>query len=148
MLMTFDLQLQRFDPIKPWQCYLSAVAFDIRSTYHTTLKATPAELVCGRDKIFTRSHLPNWDLIRRQKQALIIKNNVRENSKRIKHKYCVGDKVLYHRRTKKKQKHERPYDCLFQILQVYGNETVMLQRNDRVKQQCSIRLIHPYKTYT
>ena len=146
MLRTFDLQLQRFDPIEPWQGYLSAVAFGIRSTYHTTLKATPAELVYGRDMIFNRSHLPNWDLIRRQKQALIIKNNMRENSNRIKHKYRVGDLVLYHRRTKKKQKHERPYDGPFEILQVYDNGTVMLQRNDRVKQRCNIPLIHPYKT--
>ena len=52
MLRTFDLQLQEFDPIEPWQGYLSTVAYSIRSTYHTTMKATPAELVYGRDMIF------------------------------------------------------------------------------------------------
>ena len=144
MLRTFDLQLQQFDPIEPWEGYLSAIAFSIRSTYHTTLKATPAELVYGRDMIFHRSQVPNWDLIRRQKQTLIDKNNKRENSKRTPHEYRVGDKVLYQRRSRTKQKHDRPYDGPFIILKVHNNGNVTLQRNDKVKQRCNIRLIHPY----
>ena len=67
MLRTFDLQLQQFDPTEPWQGYLAAIAFAIRSTYHTTLQATPAELVYGRDMIFEREHSANWDKIRRRK---------------------------------------------------------------------------------
>lgn len=145
MLRTFDLQMQEFDPIEPWRGYLSAAAFSIRSTYHTTLKSTPAELVFGRDMIFQRSQTTNWDLIRRSKQSIINKNNKNENKKRIAHKYRVGDKVLYHRRTKNKQKHERPYDGPFTILKTYTNGTVDLQRHDRVKQRCNIRLIHPYQ---
>ena len=102
MLRTFDLQLASFNPIELWQGYLSAVAFSIGSTYHTSLKAKPAELVYGRDMILDRSYFPNWNKSRRQRQNPINNNNnVRENSKRIKHNYRVGDKVLYHRRSRK-----------------------------------------------
>ena len=73
MLRTFDLQIQPFNPIEPWQGYLNAVAYAIRSTYHTTLHATPAELVYGRDIIFDRANKPNWEEIRRLKQTMINK---------------------------------------------------------------------------
>ena len=83
MLRTFDLQIQAFDPIEPWQGYLSAVAYAIRSTYHTTLHAKPAELVYGRDMIFDRAYKPNWEEIRRLKQTMINKNNIKENKKEL-----------------------------------------------------------------
>ena len=53
--------------------------------------------------------------------------------------------VLYHRRVKNKQKHERQYDGPFEIIKVYANGTVNLLRTDRLKQRCNIRLIHPYR---
>ena len=40
-LRTFNLDETELDPVKPWTEHLSAVAFAIRSTYHTTLEATP-----------------------------------------------------------------------------------------------------------
>ena len=146
ILRTFDLQIQEFDPKEPWKGYLANIAFAIQSTYHTTLKATPAELVFGRDMIFQKSYTPNWDEIRRHKQAIINKNNKKENSKCIKHDYRVGDKVLYKRRTINKQKHARPYDGPFDILKKYSNGTITLKRKDRVKQRTNIRLVHPYFT--
>ena len=53
MLRTFDLQLQTFDPNKPWQGFLASIADAVCSKFHTTLCATPAELVFGRNMLFS-----------------------------------------------------------------------------------------------
>ena len=146
MLRTFDLQVRDMDPLDPWSGYLAAVAFAIRSTYHTTTKATPAELVFGRDMIIERSFEANWDDIRQQKQKLINDNNTRENKKRKYHDYRVGDQVLYRRR--KTAKHNRPYDGPFTITHVHSNGNVTIARDSRVKQRVNIRLIHPFSPRT
>ena len=134
MLRTFDLQVQAFDPTEPWQGYLSNVPSAIRSSYHTTIGATAADLVYCREIIFNRDHVPNWEQMRKNKQGLIIKNNLKENAKRIEHDYRVGDDVLYRSRGDKKQKHERPYDGPFKILKIFSNGTVRLQCGDKIKQ--------------
>ncbi len=47
MLRTFELEERELDPDNPWSEFLTAVGYAIRSTYHTTLEATPAQLVFG-----------------------------------------------------------------------------------------------------
>ena len=74
MLRTFDLQVWIFDPVEPWDGFLSLVAFGIRDTYHTTLQATPAELVFGRDMLFERTFIPDWEKIRERQQSQINAN--------------------------------------------------------------------------
>ena len=44
LMRTFELETNYLDEDNPWAGLLSAVAFAIRSTYHTTLKATPGQL--------------------------------------------------------------------------------------------------------
>ena len=68
--------------------------FGLRATYHTTTQATPSQLVFGRDAILNTVFQANWKYIRDRKQAIISKNNKRENKKRIPHTYQVGDKIL------------------------------------------------------
>ena len=63
MLWTFDQQVWKFEPIKPWAGFLYLVAFGIWSTYHATLKATPKELVFKHDMIFERAFTPDWGKI-------------------------------------------------------------------------------------
>ena len=46
--------------------------------YHTTLRATPTQLVFGRDAILNIRHKADWNYIKNQKQKLINKNNERE----------------------------------------------------------------------
>ena len=47
MLRTFKLETIFLDTNDPWAGILAATAFAIRNTYHTTLKATPGQLVFG-----------------------------------------------------------------------------------------------------
>ena len=51
MLRTKNLEQYTFDNVDPWGELLASVAWDIRSTHHTTLQASPAQLVFGRDML-------------------------------------------------------------------------------------------------
>ena len=46
-LHTFELSEHELDEHDPWASFLSATAYAIRSTYHTTLEASPCQLVFG-----------------------------------------------------------------------------------------------------
>ena len=66
-----------------------------QSTFHTTLQATPAQLVFGRDMLLDLPFKADWVAIRQRKQELIDKGVIRENKKCVQHQYRSGDKVLY-----------------------------------------------------
>ena len=102
IIRTFELENNYLDEDDPWKGILSATAFAIRSTLHTTSRMTPGQLVFGRDMIFNIQHKANWDYIKQRKQALINKNNERENANCTKHTYRVGDKVLLQLKTSMK----------------------------------------------
>ena len=61
--------------------------------YHTKLGATPGQLVYGRDMLFDLSFKANQKNIKDRKRARIEDSNQRENAKRIRHIYKVGDLV-------------------------------------------------------
>jgi hypothetical protein len=44
-------------PDDPWGGILVAIAFALRSTYHTTLQAVPGQLIFGRDMVVNVQHL-------------------------------------------------------------------------------------------
>ena len=48
-LQTFDLQNLELRPEDPFKEFITALAYAIQSTFHTTLGASPAQLVFGRD---------------------------------------------------------------------------------------------------
>ena len=97
IIRTFELENNYLDETDPWKGILSATAFAIRTTYHTTLKKSPGQLVFGRDMILNVKHIANWEVIRAQKQRLINQNNQRENSKYIPYTYTVGQQVILKR---------------------------------------------------
>jgi hypothetical protein len=43
MLRAFELEDREIDPDDPWNEFLQACAFAIRSTFHTTLQASPGQ---------------------------------------------------------------------------------------------------------
>ena len=51
MLRTKNLQDHDFNDVDPWGQLLASVAWAIHSTHHTTLRASPAQLVFGRDML-------------------------------------------------------------------------------------------------
>ena len=143
MIRSFQVGKMEVDEDDPWSGILAAVMFATRATYHTTIQATPAQLVFGRDAILNTKFEANWNYIRQRKQELINQNNQRENNKRIPHHYKVGDKVLYRIDTLSKYS-ENPYEGPYKIVKVNTNGTVRLKM-DAVTDTVNIRLIKPYR---
>ena len=52
----------------PWSGILAAIMFAIRATYHTTLQASPMQLVFVQDAILNIKHVADWEHIRQRKQ--------------------------------------------------------------------------------
>ena len=94
MVRTFEVQEIELDEEEPWKGILAAVIYATRATFHTTLKATPMQLVFGRDAILNTRFEANWKLIKENKQKEIKRNNINENKKRIPYEYKKGHKVL------------------------------------------------------
>jgi hypothetical protein len=145
MIRTFELESNYLDEEDPWKGILSATAFAVRSTFHTTLHSSPGQLVFGRDMIFNIQHTANWEYIKQRKQQLIEKNNKRENAGRIQHEYKIGDKVLLRRGTE--NKYEAPYAGPFEILKVNENGTVRLMVKS-VEDSYNVRRLEPYHSET
>ena len=61
MLRTKNLQKYDFDEMDPWSELLGSVAWDICSTHHTTLQATPGQLVFGRDMLLNLKFVADWE---------------------------------------------------------------------------------------
>ena len=52
----------------PFEPFTTAVAYAIRSTYHTTLKAAPGQLVFGRDVTSPAQFKADWATMTQHKQ--------------------------------------------------------------------------------
>ena len=115
--------------------------FAVRATYHTTIQASPMQLVFVRDAILNIKYLADWEHIRQRKKMRINHNNKRENMRQNNHQYKVGDKNIVKR--KKNSKHELKFMGPFHITQINDNGTVRFQKgviNDAV----NIRRIKPF----
>ena len=149
MVLSFGVKKkQDLDQYGDWDGILSSVAKGVRSTVHTTLRATPTQLVFGRDAILNISFEADWQYIKERKQKLIVQNNKRENAKRVPHQYNVGDKVLVIENPNRKfgeDYHKGP----FEISDVYDNGTVKLKQDTPaggvVYQTWNIRNVTPYR---
>jgi hypothetical protein len=94
MLRAFELEDRELDPDDPWNQFLQACDFALMSTFHTTLQASPGQLVFGRDMNHDIQFEANWKRIKSNKEKIMSTSNKRENINRIKHKYNVGDHIV------------------------------------------------------
>ena len=141
-LRTYELEKQELDERDPFGPFLAAAAFAVRSTFHTTLQATPAQLVFHRDMLLPIQHIADWALINERKQQEINKNNERENRKRISHTYAEGDKVLLEI-PKRQRKHQKQRDGPYTIEKVNTNGTIRIRRKN-VSDLVNIRRVTPF----
>ena len=144
IIRTFQLQDDPYmDPAHPWAGILSAAMFALRATYHTTLQATPAQLVFGRDAILNTVFEANWQLIKERKQKIINLNNARENARRISHTYRVKDQVMCVGKPTLAKFGSDPWDGPHEIVKVNDNGTVRLKKGS-VIETVNTRQIKPY----
>ena len=135
-------------PLSPWAGTISAVGFAMRSTVHTTTRATPTQLVFNRDKLHAVRFEADWKYIKERKQRLIRQNNKRENAKRKPYTYQVNDQVMVLQNPGRKHG-EDLYRGPFTVTAVHDNGTVTLRQGTNnggaVFQTWNIRNIYPYK---
>jgi hypothetical protein len=67
MLWTFEDNNRDLPSIMPSRSFISAASWAIRSTYHTTLQATPGQLVFGRDMLLSIPFSAYWAQIKPRK---------------------------------------------------------------------------------
>ena len=56
---------------------LQAVAWGLRSTYHSALRASPGQLTFGRDMILQASYLANWHYVHSLRRRNVIRSRKR-----------------------------------------------------------------------
>ena len=142
MLLAKDLSNRVFDHIDPWGDILSSIAWAIRASYHSTLEATPGQLIYQRDMILNMSYVANWHEITNKKQIDSDKSNLRENNRRIDYDYQIGQKVFV-TSTDIKCKLDDPKEGPFEITNIYTNGTVRIQKGS-INERINICSLEPY----
>ena len=146
MLRTFELENKNLAEENPFTDFLNAVAFAVRSTYHTVLDATPGQVVFGRDMLLPIKFKADWAQVVQRKRKQVERDNERENSMRVKHTYKTGDLVLM---TKPGiiPKMTNPRSGPYEIIRTYTNGTVRVRRG-AVASRVNIRRLTPYHART
>jgi hypothetical protein len=67
-LLTAEIDGRELDEKYPWGPFLFSAAYAIRSIFHTTLKATPGQLVFGREMVLPITFMADWGAIEQQRQ--------------------------------------------------------------------------------
>ena len=103
-------------------------------------------MVFGRDHILNLRQEIDWKKIKENKSTLIKKNNERENSKRVKYTYTVGQKVII--KTEQSRKYGKDaYEGPYEVVEVRNNGSLRLRKNmgrGAVFQTFNLRNVFPY----
>ncbi|GKY94846.1 hypothetical protein MPSEU_000449600 [Mayamaea pseudoterrestris] len=142
MLRTCELEEYEFPEDDPWTDLLCKCAWAIRSTIHLVLDASPGQLVFGRDMLFDLSFQVDWTAVRKRRLDAAVANNARENSKRIRHDYKVGDKVLLETGGILRKLHA-PRKGPYTIQTLYTNGIAKISKGV-VSQKATFRRLTPY----
>ena len=92
--------------------------------------------------IFNITHLANWHDITNQKRKQVLKDNERENYKRIKYDYQVDD-MVYIIKDGNYRALDSPHLGPYKIIQVYTNGTVRIQKSSKYTERINIRRLTP-----
>ena len=148
MIRSQNLKSRHDLPDGSWAGVLNAVGFAMKATLHTTMRATPMQLVFGRDAIHNVTFEADWQYIKERRQRLIRQNNERENAARVPHNYQPEDKVMVAQPQPRKFGQPR-FKGPYTVDRVFNdNGTVRLRvpkGNGYVYETWNIRNTHPYK---
>jgi hypothetical protein len=128
---------------------LMPVMWAINTTFHMTLKASPAQLAFSRDMILPTSFATNWYAINSRKQVQSQSAANAENHKCIPHEFCLNDKVLIRRDIGNPYlgKLAKPTQGPFKIIdvqQLHINGTVLIQRSPTSVERINIHRLLPF----
>ena len=123
---------------------LASAQYAARCTVHKTFGISPGSIVFHRDMLLPIPIIANLQFLREKRQAVIDKNNLRDNRRRRTHDYAVGDQILILVSDPKALSTRTT--GLYVITQVHANGTVSFLRNAEVFERINIRRIKPYYT--
>ena len=143
-LRAMELNLRTFDD-SSIHGILQAIAWGLRTTFHTSLKTSPAQLTFVQDMVIHATYLAIWRFITTSRKNRIFCDNIRENKNRIDYDYKVGDYVFI---TSKDISRKLSTVKLgpFKIIQVHYSATITIQRDSIVTEQIYIWRLHPAYT--
>ena len=149
IIRTFTDHFGELDEERPWQGIIAAAKFACHATIHTTLNASPTQLVFGRDAILNTRYEADWNVIRERKQKRINYNNQKENAKRIQHTYQVNDKILVRDKAPGEvdNKYGTPeWEGPYTVVRHNKDTGTVYARLGAITQPFNIRKIKPYHT--
>jgi transposase InsO family protein len=122
---------------------LQTAAYAARTAIHTTMQEAPGSLAYHRDMILNIPLQVDFEIIRQRRQALIDKNLLKANAKRIDYNYQPGQMVLKEAPADKKLdlQAEGPYE----ITKVFTNGSVEIKISPILSERINIRRIKPYR---
>jgi hypothetical protein len=149
LLRFSHLIAQDLDTVSAQQELLMPVMWAINTTFHTTLKASPAQLAFSRDMILPTSFAANWYAINSRKQAQSQSAADAKNRKRIPHEFCINDKVLIQHDIGNPYlgKLAKPTQGPFKIIDVHQlpiKGTILIQRSPTSVERINIRRLLPF----
>ena len=128
----------------PFEEFLSAAAFSIRCSYHQTHGHSPAQMVFGRDMFMPVDAAIDWEQIQQRKQLKIQQSNIRENSKRILHKYKEGDLITLRKPGAILRTLALPRRGPYKVVKHHENGSITTELEPNVLGRVNIRRCHPY----
>jgi hypothetical protein len=134
LLCSSHLIAQDLDTASAQQELLMPVMWAINTTFHTTLKASPAQLAFSRNMILPTSFAANWYTINNHKQTQLQSTTNAKNCKRILHEFRINNKVLIRRDIGNPYlgKLAKPTQVPFKIIDVQQlpiNGTILIQQS-------------------
>jgi len=142
-LRLVEIENIELDDIDPFAGLVANAAFALRATIHSTLNASPAQLVFGRDMIIHTNDTANWHILRQRQQNRMLRDNERTNHHRIPHHYAVGDRVLI-RNNDINTKLSKPYFGPFTIVRLTPNNGIVVIDRSGYNESISIRRLIPH----
>ena len=91
MIHLYNIENRILNNKEPFIDILCAYAWAIHSTVHTTLKASPAQVVFGRDMLFILSFKVHWKDLLDNRKRVLLQNNEREKYLHKDHVWRVGE---------------------------------------------------------
>ncbi|CAB9507058.1 Retrotransposon protein [Seminavis robusta] len=123
---------------------LQTAASAARTAMHTTMKLSPGSMAFHRDMILNIPLIVDFELLRQRRQALIDRNLLRANAKRIDFDYQPGQPVL--KLSDNPKAMELRAHGPYTITRIHTNGPVVIQLDNNVTERINIRRIKPYRT--
>jgi hypothetical protein len=143
MLCTAELDMADSVPPNDFDVFLDNVAWEICSTNHTVLKASPGAAIFGRDMLFNILFVTDWHKIGEQRQSRTNRGNQRKNTKFIDYDYKVKDKVLLINEGILRKAASAYGKEPWTISTVHTNGTIRIQHGTRME-RLSIQRVQPF----